>query len=304
MPKATFAYTVQASEEGTRLDILLAKRPEIASRSFGERLIKNGLVSVDNKKVDKSFRVSGGQSVTYQIPEPEEAEVEPQDIPIKIIYEDNDLAVVDKPAGLVVHPSYGHWDNTLVNALLYHLKNLSTIGGVRRPGIVHRLDKDTSGLMLVAKNDNSHQVLSEAIKKREVVRDYLALVSGNFKEKRFSIEAPIGRSPKDRKKMAVVEGGRYAKTDAEVLKQYEKFTLLKLSLVTGRTHQIRVHLSYIGHPVVGDRVYGKADNSLGLKRPFLHAYKLSFTHPITGKSMNFEIALPKELRKVLKELSS
>lgn len=299
-----FSYKPQPEEEGMRLDLVLAKRPEITSRNFAQRLIENGLVTVDEKKADKSFRIATGQTVSYQIPEPEKAEVEPQNISINIIYEDDDLAVVDKSAGLVVHPSYGHWDNTLVNALLYHLKNLSTIGGVIRPGIVHRLDKDTSGLMIVAKNDRSHLALSEAIKKREVSRQYLALVFGSSKEKRFSVEAPIGRSFGDRKKMAVTAGGRYAKTDAEVVKQFEKYTLLRLSLVTGRTHQIRVHLSYINHPIIGDNVYCKGSSGdLGLTRPFLHAYHLRFKHPVTGKTLDFESELPDDLERALTKIS-
>lgn len=305
MAKTTsFTYKVKPLEEGMRLDSLLAKRPEIASRSFAQRLIENGFVSVDEKKVGKSFRVLADQKIKYQMPEPEKAEVEPQNIPIRIVYEDNDLAVVDKPSGLVVHPSYGHWDNTLVNALLYHLKNLSTIGGVRRPGIVHRLDKDTSGLMLVGKNDEAHIVLSADIKERKVERKYFALVLGTFEENKFSIEAPIGRHPVDRKKMAVRAEGRYAKTDAKVLRRFEKYTLLEIKLVTGRTHQIRVHLSYISHPVAGDTVYGNVDANLGLKRPFLHAFSLHFKHPITRKDLNFKSELPKDLQTVLKKLAS
>ncbi len=302
MEKTTFNYKVQADEEGQRIDALLARRPEVASRNFAQRLIKDGQVTVEGQKINKSFKVLAGQTIVYWVPDPQEAEVEPQNIPLEIIYEDDDLAVVNKQAGLVVHPAFGHWEGTMVNALLYHLKGLSAIGGVKRPGIVHRLDKDTSGLMLVAKNDKSHIALSEAIKERRVERQYLSLVEGVFEEKNFAVEAPIGRSPINRKKMAVMANGRYAKTNARVLKQFKKYALIKLSLVTGRTHQVRVHLAYINHPVVADPVYGKQNgDSLGLTRHFLHAFRLSFHHPTTGQNMEFEAGLPKDLEEALEK---
>ncbi len=300
-----FSYIVQAEEEGKRLDLVLAKRPEIASRSFAQRLIKNKNVRIDNTIINKSYKVKNGQTLKYSIPAPEEADVEPENIKIEIVYEDNDLAVINKPAGLVVHPSYGHWEGTLVNALLYHLDGLSTIGGIKRPGIVHRLDKLTSGLMLVAKNDFSHIELSKAIKERKISRMYLALVYDRFKEDKFSIEAPIGRHQNERKKMTVRADSRYAKTNAKVIKQYKDYALLELSLVTGRTHQIRVHLSYIKHPIVGDDIYGrkKSKKSLGLNRPFLHAYKIRFNHPKTGKRLEFEKGLPGELTEALESIN-
>lgn len=300
-----FSYIVQAEEEGKRLDLVLAKRPEIASRSFAQRLIKNKNVRIDDTIINKSYKVKNGQTLKYSIPAPEEADVEPENIKIEIVYEDNDLAVINKPAGLVVHPSYGHWEGTLVNALLYHLDGLSTIGGIKRPGIVHRLDKLTSGLMLVAKNDFSHIELSKAIKERKISRMYLALVYDRFKEDKFSIEAPIGRHQNERKKMTVRADSRYAKTNAKVIKQYKDYALLELSLVTGRTHQIRVHLSYIKHPIVGDDIYGrkKSKKSLGLNRPFLHAYKIRFNHPKTGKRLEFEKGLPGELTEALESIN-
>ncbi|TET54942.1 MAG: RluA family pseudouridine synthase [Actinobacteria bacterium] len=300
-----FSYIVQAEEEEKRLDLVLAKRPEIASRSFAQRLIKNKHVEIDGTIINKSYKVKYGQTLTYSIPVPEVADVEPENIKIEIVYEDDDLAVINKPAGLVVHPSYGHWEGTLVNALLYHLDGLSTIGGIKRPGIVHRLDKLTSGLMLVAKNDFSHIELSKAIKERKVSRMYLALVYDRFKEDKFTIEAPIGRHQNERKKMTVRADSRYAKTNAKVIKQYKDYTLLELSLVTGRTHQIRVHLSYINHPIVGDDIYGrkKSKKSLGLNRPFLHAYKISFNHPKTGKRLEFEKGLPDELIEALESIN-
>ena len=301
---ASFTYVINSSEEGKRLDVVLAKRPEIASRSFAQRLIKQGMVAIEDKKAGKSYRVSTGQNLAYELPEPKEAEVEAQNIALKIVYEDNDIAVINKPAGMVVHPSYGHWEGTLVNALLYHLKGLSSVGGVKRPGIVHRLDKNTSGLMLIAKNDEAHIALSDAIRKREVTRQYLAIVHGIFEEKKFSVEAPISRSTVDRKKMAVMAGGREAKTDAEVLEIFAKTSYLKLTLQTGRTHQIRVHLSYINHPVLGDDVYGRHDDAskYGITRPFLHAFRLSFSHPITNRKLEFEEKLPKELESVLENM--
>jgi len=304
-PKTTsFTYKTTITDEGQRLDVVLASRPEVASRSFGERLIKNGLVSVDERAAGKSYRVSAAQVITYQIPDPKEAEVEPENIPLDIVYEDADLAVINKQAGLVVHPSYGHWEGTLVNALLFHLKGLSAIGGVKRPGIVHRLDKNTSGLMLIAKNDKTHIALSEAIKNRQVQREYLALVHGSFKEKTFQVEAPIARHPIERKKMAVQPNGRYAKTKAFVLEQFEDYAFLKLRLVTGRTHQIRVHLFYINHPVVGDATYGRIDDKefLSLTRQFLHAFHLKLKHPTTGKELEFEAELPPELKEVLRRV--
>lgn len=301
---AVFTYKIQLFEDGKRVDLVLAVRPEISSRSFAQHLINKGLVRLNQDIVNKSQKVKEGQKLVYELPDPQEAELEPQDIPINILFEDADIAVVDKRAGLVVHPSYGHWEGTLVNALLFHLKGLSSIGGIKRPGIVHRLDKDTSGLMIVAKNDKAHIVLSEDIKERRVTRSYSALARGKFEEKAFSIEAPIARDPVSRKKMAVQADGRYAKTNAVVIEEFEKYTLLQLSLVTGRTHQIRVHLAYIGHPIAGDKVYGRIKDvkELGLNRQFLHAYKLSFKHPVTGKQLDFESSLPEDLEEVLHKL--
>ena len=305
MSKTTpFSYVIEPEEEGNRLDKVLAERPEIASRNFAQRLIEQGTVVIDDQKPSKSYKVSKGQKLAYEIPEPTKAEVEPQNIDLEIVYEDDDLAVINKQTGLVVHPSYGHWEGTLVNALLYHLKGLSNIGGIKRPGIVHRLDKNTSGLMIIAKNDKAHVALSEAIKNRAVTRQYKALVHGVFDEEKFSVEAPISRSTKNRKKMAVSSDGRYAKTDAQILERFAKNSLLKLTLHTGRTHQIRVHLSYIKHPIVGDSVYGRSEDEkqYGIDRLFLHAFRLSFTHPISKQKLEFEAELPEDLMLFLEKL--
>ncbi len=300
-----FSLVVEPEDSGQRIDVLLSKNPEITSRSFAQNLIEKGLVLIDGKEVGKNYRLKAGQMIDVAIPPPEPTEVKPESIPLDIKYEDDDLIVLSKPAGMVVHPTYGHATGTLVNALLAHTPELSGIGGVVRPGIIHRLDKDTSGLMIVAKNDFSHQALSQELKDRKIKRTYLTLVHGRFKEKEGTVNAPIGRSPKFRQKMVVMgTAAREAVSRYHVLAVYDDYSLVSVSLETGRTHQIRVHMKYINHPVVGDQLYGfgKSKRDLGLDRQFLHAYKLEFTHPKTGKKMVFEDKLPPDLQKALDRL--
>ncbi|MDI6821703.1 MAG: RluA family pseudouridine synthase [Actinomycetota bacterium] len=304
--REVYKIVVKASDVGQRLDAFLAKRRKIPSRSFAQNLISQGLVQVNGKIMTKHHRLKKGETISLTIPSPEEPKILPELIPLNIIYEDEDIIVLSKPAGMVVHPAYGHTTGTLVNALLAHTKDLSGIGGVKRPGIVHRLDKDTSGLMVVAKNDMAHLSLAKQVKKRKLRRIYLALVHGTFDIDSGTIEAPIGRSPHLRKKMMVISAGRHAVTNFKVKERFKDYTLLEVDIQTGRTHQIRVHMSYIKHPVVGDPEYGyrKARKELGLNRQFLHAHRLQFTHPGTEKSISFEDKLPEDLNKVLTLLRS
>ncbi|MDI6689645.1 MAG: RluA family pseudouridine synthase [Actinomycetota bacterium] len=304
--REVYKVVVKASDVGQRLDAFLAKRRKIPSRSFAQNLISQGLVQVNGKIMTKHHRLKKGETISLTIPSPEEPKILPELIPLNIIYEDEDIIVLSKPAGMVVHPAYGHTTGTLVNALLAHTKDLSGIGGVKRPGIVHRLDKDTSGLMVVAKNDKAHLSLAKQVKKRKLRRIYLALVHGTFDIDSGTIEAPIGRSPHLRKKMMVISAGRHAVTNFKVKERFKDYTLLEVDIQTGRTHQIRVHMSYIKHPVVGDPEYGyrKAGKELGLNRQFLHAHRLQFTHPGTEKSISFEDKLPEDLNKVLTLLRS
>ncbi|RDV82933.1 RluA family pseudouridine synthase [Ammonifex thiophilus] len=293
---------VEEEEAGVRLDVYLARNLPENSRSYLQRLINEGYVQVGGRKVKPSYRVKSGEEIMVFLPPAEAPEVEPEPIPLEIIYEDEDLLVVNKPRGMVVHPGAGHKRGTLVNALLYHCRNLSGINGVLRPGIVHRLDKDTSGLLVVAKNDEAHLSLSAQLKERRVLKEYWALVYGEVKPAQGRIEAPIGRHPRHRQKMAVVAGGRPAVTRYEVVEYFPGYTLLKVQPETGRTHQIRVHLHYLGHPIVGDLKYGPARPHLGLEGQFLHAGVLGFTHPRTGEFLRFEAPLPPELERVLAKL--
>jgi 23S rRNA pseudouridine1911/1915/1917 synthase len=294
-------------ENGERLDQFVSRMTGI-TRTGAQRLIAVGAVRVDGNLQQKNHRLRPGEWVEVESPEPEEAEPIPQDIPISVLYQDGELAVIDKPAGLVVHPAAGHRDGTLVNALLYALDDLSGIGGVQRPGIVHRLDRDTSGLMVVAKTDFSHVKLQEMVQDRSLKRYYLALVHGLPATRLGTIDAPIGRDPGDRKRMAVTAaGGKTATTHFKVEKDFAECALLEIELVTGRTHQIRVHLSYIGHPVVGDNEYGvrgRLERELALDRQFLHAYRLIFLHPVSGKELSFESPLPGDLERALRRLET
>ncbi len=288
-----YIVTASDSAEKLRLDTFASKVCEI-SRSRAQELITDGLILVNGKTREKKFLLSEGDVVSVDLPPEKELEAIPQDIPIDIVYEDEHLLVVDKPRGMVVHPAPGNPDGTLVNALLYHCKGrLSSINGVIRPGIVHRIDKDTSGLLIVAKTDNAHHGLAEQIAVHSFVRKYEAIVGGRFKEESGTVCAPIGRHKTDRKKMAVTDhNSKEATTHWRVLAEGTQYTHLELTLETGRTHQIRVHMSHIGHPVAGDTVYGNARYRHGMDGQCLFAKYISFVHPITGETMTFEAARP------------
>ena len=299
-------YIVNEEENGKRLDVYIASKDEETTRSSAQRQIEQGNVVVNGKVITKvSYKVTEGDDIKIEEQEPVEIELKAQDIPIDIIYEDKDIIVVNKPKGMVVHPANGNSDGTLVNAIMAICKDsLSGIGGEIRPGIVHRLDKDTSGLLIVAKNDMAHVNMSEQIKRHEVKKTYIALVRGVVKENEATIDMPIGRSNSDRKKMAVNKNGKNAVTHIKVLKRYDKYTLLEINIETGRTHQIRVHLSHIGYPVIGDYIYSNGKNEFGIVGQCLHAKSLEFKHPITGKDMKLEAPLPEYFEKVLQELDT
>ena len=289
--------------DNVRLDAYIAKKREDLSRVMVQKLIENGKVLVDGKKRKISYKVQVGEVIELDIPEAKETGVKAEDIPLDIVYEDEDIIVVNKPKGMVVHPANGNPDGTLVNAIMAHCKgSLSGIGGEIRPGIVHRLDKDTSGLLIVAKNDKAHINMSEQIKNREVKKIYIALVRGVVPENEATINMPIGRSTKDRKKMAVRKDGKEAITHFKVLKRYANYTLLEVKIDTGRTHQIRVHMAEIGHPVVGDMVYSNGKNEFGIQGQMLHAKSLDFKHPISGKQMHLEAEVPEVFVSVLNQL--
>lgn len=285
-----------------RLDKVLAQiKPEL-SRSQIQQLITDGQITVNKQTVKTKYQVQPNDYIEINMPQPKQLDLIAENIPLDIVYEDDDVLVVNKPQGMVVHPSAGHSDKTLVNALLHHCP-LSTINGTFRPGIVHRIDKDTSGLLMVAKNDHAHQSLAQQLKDKTNIREYIALVHGNIKEECATIDAPIGRSPKDRKKQAVVANGKPAITHIEVLQRYQEYTLVKCILETGRTHQIRVHLKYIGHPLAADPLYGPKKTLPG-QGQFLHAAKLGFTHPKTGELLVFEAPLPEYFTDTLAKLAS
>lgn len=287
-------------EAGNRLDKSLADLTEL-SRSQANEAIKAGTVLVNGKLAKAKYVVKEGDVITYVLPEEEVLEYKAEDIPLDIIYEDADVAVVNKPQGMVVHPSAGHTSGTLVNALMYHVKDLSSINGVVRPGIVHRIDKDTSGLLMIAKNDKAHNALAAELKDKKSLRKYVAIVHGNLPNDRGVIEAPIGRSDKDRKKQAVTAKGKPAVTRFTVLERFGNYTLVELQLETGRTHQIRVHMAYIGHPVAGDPLYGPRKTLKGHGQ-FLHAKTLGFTHPTTGELVEFTAEEPAIFKETLEKL--
>ena len=288
------------TNDSTRLDSYIVTEEKELSRATVQRLLEEGNIFVNGKKQKNSYKVKLDDVIEINIPEVKESKIEAQDIPIDIVYEDEDIIVVNKPKGLVVHPANGNPDGTLVNAIMNICKDsLSGIGGEKRPGIVHRLDKDTSGLLIIAKNDKAHIKMSEQIKNRKVNKKYIALVKGIIKENEATINMPIARSKKYRKKMAVDKSGKEAITHFKVLNRYDKYTLLEIKIDTGRTHQIRVHMSEIGHPVVGDEVYSNGKNEFGVKGQMLHAKSLEFTHPITGKKMYLEAELPEYFKNVL-----
>ncbi|GAP00952.1 23S RNA-specific pseudouridylate synthase [Fructobacillus fructosus] len=300
MPKTT---ELTINDGGKRIDAALASAGLEHSRSTLASWIKDGQVLVNDQPVKSSYKVKSGDKVRITVPDTKSVAIQPENIPLDIVYEDDDLLVVNKKQGMVVHPAAGHAGGTLVNALLFHAP-LSSINGEFRPGIVHRIDRDTSGLLMVAKNDRAHQALAAELKAHKTERYYYALVKGEFKEDHGTVDAPVGRHPKDRKKQAVVAGGREAVTHFEVLERFHGYTLLRLALETGRTHQIRVHMQYIGHPVVGDATYGHQQELLGisLKGQLLHAKTLVLTQPTTGEKMTFDSPLPSSFERVLKAL--
>ena len=290
-------------EEIGRLDKVVSNLEQEISRETIQRMIKTGKILVNNKQEKASFNTTVGDVITLEEEIPEEVELKPQEMPLDIIYEDDDMLVINKEKGIVVHPGNGNPDGTLANAVMAKCKgSLSGIGGKIRPGIVHRIDKDTSGLIIVAKNDTAHINLSKQIQDRKVKKTYIALVRGVIKENEATINMPIGRSSKDRKKMAVTKDGKEAITHFKVLKRYNGFTLLEVKIETGRTHQIRVHLSEIGYPIVGDEVYSNGKNPFGVKGQMLHAEKLELKHPRTGKDLTFEAPVPKYFANIINQL--
>ena len=296
---------LRASEESKnqRLDAFLASSLDGLTRSQATRLIESGEVAVDGKPVSKSYKLAGGEDIAVTLPEPEPVEAVPQDIPLDVVYEDADVIVVNKPSGMVVHPAPGHPDGTLVNALLYHCAGtLSGVGGALRPGIVHRIDRDTSGLIIAAKNDAAHQYLSAQLADHTLARTYECIVVGALREDRGTVDAPIARHPTDRKRMAVVAGGREAVTHWEVIARYPGYTHVRCRLETGRTHQIRVHMAYIGHPILGDTVYGAKKEDPGLTGQCLHAVGLCFLHPRTHEVVELSCPLPDEFTRMLQKI--
>lgn len=294
---------LQVEENGQRLDKYLGEILVSYTRSFLQKQIEEGCVLVNGSIQPTRYKVRKGDCIEVAIPEPKDVDIIAENIPIEIIYEDQDIIIVNKTQDMVVHPAPGNYTGTLVNALLYHCKDgLSGINGEIRPGIVHRIDKDTSGILMIAKNDQTHLALSELLKEHHITRKYHAIVYGKFKEKEGIIEKPIGRSPKDRKKMAIVNNGRYAKTHYRVLEEFDKFSYVELTLFTGRTHQIRVHLASIGHPILGDLSYGPQKLMWGLNKQTLHAKILGFRHPTTGEYVEFNSQLPEYFQTILDKL--
>ncbi|CCO07217.1 RluA family pseudouridine synthase [Desulforamulus hydrothermalis] len=296
-------FVIKPEHAKTRLDVFLAGVCQDISRSYIQKLIDEAMVTVDDRPVKANHKLKAGEKVCLIVPPAAELKVEPENIPLDIYYEDSHLIVVNKPRGMVVHPADGTVSGTLVNALLYHCQDLSGINGVMRPGIVHRLDKDTSGLLMVAKNDNAHQALAQQLKDRTVTRRYLALVHNNLKEEQGTVNAPIGRDPRDRQKMAVIErNSKPAVTHYRVVERFGRYTLIECRLETGRTHQIRVHMSYLGFPLVGDPKYGPSKPHFNLDGQLLHAMVLGFRHPVSDTYLEFTAPLPRVFADVLQYL--
>ena len=296
-----YSLKVKKNEQGKRIDKYLADKFDDLSRSFIQKLIEDKEISVNGRAVDKSYRINTGDFIEIIVQE-RESKVKAVAMELDIVFEDQDIIVINKNADRVVHPAPGHYDDTIVNALLAHVDNLSAINGVKRPGIVHRLDKDTSGLLIAAKNDRSHKSLAEQFKKRSVEKYYYALIEGDLAYKKGKIDAPIGRDPNDRKKMAVRKHhSKNAVSRFKIIEEFKNHTLVEIKIETGRTHQIRVHFSYLDHPVVGDKKYG-SQNSLGAQRQLLHAKRLIITHPSEGKKMEFEAELKSDFKTVLEKL--
>ena len=283
-----------------RIDVFLSKETEL-TRTRIQQLIKDGMITVNGKKIKSSYKLEEEDKIEIIIPKIQEMELKPENISINIIYEDKDIAVINKQPGLVVHPAHGHFSGTLVNAIMYHIKDLSGINGELRPGIVHRLDKDTSGLLIIAKNDKAHTELTKMFQNKEIEKTYIAILKGKLNKKNGKIVTQIGRDNNDRKKMRVIEDkikGKLAITNYEVILQNDLFSLVEVKIETGRTHQIRVHMKYLGYPILGDSTYGRPDSE---KRQMLHAYKLSFLHPVTKKMMNFIGEIPEDMLESLKK---
>ncbi len=298
-------YKIGEENVNCRVDKIVPILNENVTRMLAQKLLNEGKILVNDKKEKPSYKVKVNDIISIDIPEVQETEIVPEDIPLDVLYEDDYIIVVNKAKGMVVHPANGNYTGTLVNALLYRCKDsLSGIGGEKRPGIVHRLDKDTSGVIIVAKCDKAHLNLSEQIKEHKVKKTYIALVKGIVKDNEATIDMPIGRSKKDRKKMDIDRNGKNAITHFKVLKRYQGYTLLKVNIETGRTHQIRVHLSTIGYPIVGDGVYSNGKNEFNVEGQMLHAFRIEFTHPITGEKMKIEAPLPQYFEDVLKQLEN
>lgn len=297
-------YIAEEQESGCRIDAWLAERKPDLSRSYIQKLAKDGKVLVNQKAVKPNYKLRAGDCVTVYVPEPEEPEILPENIPLDILYEDEDVLVVNKPKGMVVHPAAGHTSGTLVNAVLYHCQgNLSGINGILRPGIVHRIDKDTTGALLICKNDAAHHSLAEQLKEHSINRRYRAVVWGNLPEDTGTVEGPVGRHPTDRKKMAINrKNGKEAVTHYQVLERFGNATYVECRLETGRTHQIRVHMSSIGHPLLGDEVYGSGKSPWKLQGQTLHAMTLGFVHPRTGEYLEFQAPLPDYFEELLNKL--
>ena len=296
--------TIQANVSGVRMDVFLAENLENTSRSAAQKLLEAGAVTLDGKPLRKQDKTLAGAVYELVLPEVKEVSIEARDLPLDVVYEDADLLVLNKPKGVVVHPAPGHWDDTLVNALMFHCKNsLSGINGELRPGIVHRIDKDTSGLLIVAKNDFAHQALAEQLQDHSLSRTYEAVVKGGFREDEGTVDAPIGRHPADRKKMAVTDkNSRSAVTHWKVLERFGQYTLIQCRLETGRTHQIRVHMAYLHHPILGDTVYGSPKPELGQSSQCLHARELRFRHPRSGEQITVSCPRPAWFEAVLEKL--
>ena len=306
MADGRYLFQVTAEYEEERIDKYISMLIDSLSRSFIQKLLRDGQVLVNGKAVKQDFRLTEGDEVSFSLPEAVEPDILPEDIPLDILYEDDDVLVVNKPKGMVVHPAAGHYSHTLVNAVLYHCKGqLSGINGVVRPGIVHRIDMDTTGSLLICKNDRAHQILAEQLKEHSITRRYHAVVYGNFRENEGTVDKEIGRHPVDRKKMSThSSSGRRAVTHYHVLERFGKYTYIECELETGRTHQIRVHMSSIGHPILGDSVYGPAKSPFTLQGQTLHAKILGIHHPTTGKYMEFDAPLPEYFVRLLSTLRS
>jgi len=299
----SFEIIVEESDINKRIDVFLAKNLESFSRSYIQDLIKKGKATIGGKSIKANYRLRNGDNVVLNIPKPEPLEILPENIPLDILYEDNDVILINKPKGMVVHPAAGHYSGTLVNALLYHCKdNLSGINGVLRPGIVHRIDMDTTGVIIACKNDKAHQNIAKQLAEHSIARRYVAIVNGNLKEDEGVVDAPIARAKNDRKKMAVDKDGKTAVTHYKVLERLKNYTYIECVLETGRTHQIRVHMSYINHPLLGDEIYSGKKESMKLQGQCLHAMVLGFIHPTTNEYMEFEAPIPEYFNEILKTL--